>query len=60
MPAVSQAQRAFIYARFGKKFAQQHHFDNPGPLPKYAHNSSRPTMTKRKLKRKLRSRTNAY
>ena len=33
MPAVSQAQRALIYSKFGKKWAEKHHFDNPGKLP---------------------------
>ena len=33
MPAVSQAQRALIYQKFGKKWAEKHHFDNPGKLP---------------------------
>jgi hypothetical protein len=36
MPAKSQAQRAFIYQKFGKAFAEKHHFDNPGKLPKHA------------------------
>ncbi len=33
MPAKSQAQRAFIYAAKGAKFAKAHHFDNKGKLP---------------------------
>ena len=33
MPAVSQKQRAFIYATKGPAFAKVHHFDNPGKLP---------------------------
>lgn len=33
MPAVSQAQRRFIYGVKGKKFAEAHHFDNKGKLP---------------------------
>jgi hypothetical protein len=33
MPAKSQAQRRFIFARFGKSFAKKHHFDNKGKLP---------------------------
>lgn len=35
-PAKSQAQRAFIYATKGAKFAKAHHFDNKGKLPKHA------------------------
>jgi len=33
MPTKSQAQRAFIYATKGKKFAEAHHFNNKGKLP---------------------------
>jgi len=61
MPAVSQAQRAFIFAKFGKAFAKQHHFDNKGPLPRYVHegvatsNGSR-APSKRKLKQRLKKR----
>lgn len=33
MPALSQAQRRFIYAKFGKAFAKKHHFNNEGKLP---------------------------
>jgi hypothetical protein len=37
MPAVSQKQRAFIYATKGPAFAKAHHFDNPGKLPEKVH-----------------------
>jgi len=37
MPAESQAQRGFIFAKFGPAWAKEHHFDNPGKLPAYAH-----------------------
>ena len=33
MPAKSEAQRRFIYATKGAKFAKAHHFDNKGKLP---------------------------
>lgn len=33
MPARSQAQRAYLYAKFGKAWVEAHHFDNPGKLP---------------------------
>lgn len=33
MPAVSQAQREFLNARFGHAWVKKHHFDNPGKLP---------------------------
>jgi hypothetical protein len=36
MPAVSQAQRRFLNARFGHAWVRQHHFDNKGRLPAYA------------------------
>lgn len=36
MPAKSQKQRGFIYARFGKAWAKRHHFNNKGKLPKRA------------------------
>lgn len=35
MPAISQRQRAFLYATKGPAWVQRHHFDNPGPLPTY-------------------------
>ena len=41
MPAVSEKQRAFIYATKGKAFAKRHHFDNKGKLPKRSKRSSR-------------------
>jgi len=34
MPAKSQAQRAYLNAKFGHKWVKEHHFDNTGPLPK--------------------------
>lgn len=36
MPAKSQKQRGFIYARFGAAWAKRHHFNNKGKLPKRA------------------------
>lgn len=33
MPAVSQAQRGFLYATKGAAWVKAHNFDNPGPLP---------------------------
>ncbi|HET9676104.1 MAG TPA: hypothetical protein VFP21_01205 [Solirubrobacterales bacterium] len=33
MPAVSQAQRRFLYATKGAAWVHLHHFDNPGKLP---------------------------
>lgn len=36
MPARSQTQRRFIYARFGAAWAKRHHFNTKGKLPKKA------------------------
>jgi len=33
MPAVSQAQRELLNAKFGHAWVKRHHFDNKGPLP---------------------------
>lgn len=35
MPAVSQAQRALLNARFGHAWVKKHHFDNKGKLPEH-------------------------
>ena len=34
MPARSQAQRAYLNAKFGHQWTKDHDFDNPGKLPK--------------------------
>lgn len=34
MPAVSEAQRGYLYAHFGAAWAKKHHFDNKGKLPR--------------------------
>jgi hypothetical protein len=34
MPAKSQAQRAYLHAKFGHAWAKRHHFANKGKLPK--------------------------
>jgi len=36
MPAVSQAQRELLNARFGHAWVKRHHFDNRGKLPAHA------------------------
>jgi hypothetical protein len=36
MPARSQAQRAFLNAKFGHAWVKRHHFDNAGKLPEHA------------------------
>ena len=35
MPAVSEAQRRYLNAKFGHAWVKKHHFDNHGPLPKH-------------------------
>ena len=34
MPAVSEAQRRYLFAHFGPAWVKAHHFDNPGKLPR--------------------------
>lgn len=34
MPAVSEAQRRYLFHKFGPEWMKAHHFDNPGKLPK--------------------------
>lgn len=41
MPAVSDAQRRYLNARFGHAWVKKHHFDNEGPLPEHAPDKSR-------------------
>jgi hypothetical protein len=36
MPAQSEAQRKWVYGVKGKAWAEAHHFDNAGELPKRA------------------------
>lgn len=36
MPAVSEAQRRLLNARFGHAWVKEHHFDNKGKLPPHA------------------------
>lgn len=35
MPAVSEAQRRYLYAHFGAAWVKYHGFDNPGKLPRH-------------------------
>lgn len=49
MPAVSEAQRRFIYATKGAAFAAQHHFDNTGPLPERVR---KPAVKKPRVRKK--------
>lgn len=36
MPAVSERQRRFLFAKFGEAWVKRHHFDNKGSLPERA------------------------
>jgi hypothetical protein len=36
MPARSEAQRRYLYHKFGPAWAKEHHFDNKGQLPAHA------------------------
>ena len=56
MPAVSQKQRAYMFAVKGEKFARKHHFDNKGPLPKYAPKRSRRSAGQEELVRRFQRR----
>lgn len=49
MPAVSQAQRGFLYANKGAKWVKKHHFDNKGKLP--AHREKAVANAKKNLKK---------
>jgi len=51
MPAVSQAQRAYLNRRFGHAWVKAHHFDNPGKLPKHVRKRRRPTAVAQALAR---------
>lgn len=35
MPAVSEAQRRYLYMKFGPAWVVRHHFNNKGRLPKH-------------------------
>ena len=48
MPAVSQAQRAYLNMHFGHAWVKEHHFDNKGKLP--AHVKPKKKAKKRRKK----------
>lgn len=53
MPAKSAAQRGWVYGVKGKKWAEAHHYDNPGKLPaKVAKKKAAPKRGKGKGRRK--------
>ena len=50
MPAVSEAQRRFLNAKFGHAWVVKHGFDNPGPLPAHASHALAKAAAKRRKK----------
>jgi hypothetical protein len=48
VPAVSQAQRAYLNMHFGHAWVKEHHFDNKGKLP--AHVKPKKKAKKRRKK----------
>jgi len=51
MPAVSQAQRGYLNARFGHAWVKANHFDNSGKLPSHV----KPIRPKRKVAKAIRA-----
>jgi hypothetical protein len=49
MPAVSQAQRAYLNAKFGHAWVKAHHFDQKGKLPAHVRKRARATPLTRTL-----------
>ncbi len=47
MPSRSQAQRAYLYAHFGKAWVEKHGFDTKGKLPAHV----KPTPKKKKKRK---------
>jgi hypothetical protein len=47
MPAQSQAQRAYLYMKFGKAWMKKHHFDNKGKLPAHVERVAKHRMKNR-------------
>lgn len=48
MPAKSQAQRAYLNAKFGHAWVKEHHFDNPGKLPAHVKKTKKKTKKTKK------------
>jgi hypothetical protein len=49
MPAESQAQRAYLNAKFGHDWVRQHHFDNAGKLPEHVKKPGKKKMSAKSL-----------
>jgi hypothetical protein len=52
MPARSEAQRKYLYSRFGAEWVKAHGFDNAGKLPKRVSAVKKPKKAKPKPKKK--------
>lgn len=52
MPARSQAQRAYLYSRFGAAWVKAHGFDNPGKLPARVGKKRKAKPAKRRRKKR--------
>jgi len=50
VPAVSQKQRAFLFATKGPAWVKAHHFDNKGKLPTYVRSKRKRRAAKRALR----------
>lgn len=48
MPAKSQAQRAYLFMKFGPEWVKKHHFDTKGKLPAHVKGKTRRKTKKRK------------
>jgi hypothetical protein len=54
MPAVSEAQRRLLNAKFGHAWVRRHHFDNKGPLPYHVGETGTRKPSKAKKSKGLR------
>jgi len=57
MPAVSSQQRRWAFAAKGPAWARAHHFDTPGPLPRYVQKGRPVSATQRLASRIAENRT---
>jgi hypothetical protein len=55
MPAVSQAQRGYLAAKFGPAWMRKHHFDNKGQLPQHVGKGAARREALRRMRKKRHS-----
>ena len=60
MPAVSEAQRRLLNARFGHAWVKAHHFDNKGPLPMHVGGKMSLNKALAKQHRRRKAKPNAH